>query len=490
MNSSDVTRGEWSATGPAPRWIWSGALLPMSRNGNEFRVLIVEDDPLSVPALEQAVAMNGGQAVVRGTLSEAIAEVAANSFDVFLLDYHLPDGTGEIFFHHLRRQNIWSPCIMLTGVPELSTAVALTRYGLFDYLTKPVDLVRFGKVLNRAVLHALSAKPDLSQLGLIGASPAMQRIRHMLQQATTNSDTTVLITGETGVGKDLVARVLHQAAFTNKSAPFIAVNCSTLPADMFEAELFGAQKGAYTGAHQQRDGLVEAAQGGTLFLDEIAEVPLPLQAKLLHLLEAREYRMLGSTATKKFHGRITAATNRSLETEVRNERFRADLWYRLDVFNIEIPPLRQRTEDIPPIAETLLENLSRKAQRARPAIRPEDLESLQRHSFPGNVRELRNILERSLLLTPKDSPWLQLDSSWARRTAVTVRVTNSVSSPLRIAPHRDLTPVEQQEYALIQKTLAEERGFIRRAAARLGMSHQALLRRLEKWPELRSPQAA
>jgi DNA-binding NtrC family response regulator len=377
----------------------------------------------------------------------------------------------------------------LTGVPELSTAVALTRYGLFDYLSKPVDLVRFGEVLNRAVMRAVSAKPDLGRLGLVGSSAAMQRLRHMVQQATANRDTTVLITGETGVGKDLVARVLHETAFGGSGAPFVSVNCSTLPAEMFEAELFGAQKGAYTGAHQQRAGLVESAKEGTLFLDEIAEVPLSLQAKLLHLLEAREYRMLGSTGTRRFDGRITAATNRSLEEAVRLEQFRADLWYRLDVFSIEIPPLRERAEDIGEIAEALLDNLSRKTERAKPALRPEDLEALQRHSFPGNVRELRNILERSLVVTPKESPWLQLDNSWTRRAAVPVRTTTTTTGMApRIAPGRDLTPVEQQEYALIQKTLVEERGFIRRAAARLGMSHQALLRRLEKWPELRAPQ--
>jgi two-component system response regulator PilR (NtrC family) len=462
----------------------------MSERNKRVRVLIVEDDPLAAQTLEQAVEMQDGNAEICTSLSAAIAAVTTGQFDVFLLDYHLPDGNGATFFHHLRSQNVVAPCIMLTGVPELSTAVSLTRHGLFDYLTKPVDLVRFADVFNRAVLHALAAKPDLSKLGLVGSSAAMQRVRHMLQQATANLDTTVLITGETGVGKDLVARVLHRAAFGEKDEPFIAVNCSTLPAEMFEAELFGAQKGAYTGAHQHREGLVEAAQGGTLFLDEIAEVPLRLQAKLLHLLEAREYRMLGSTGTKRFNGRISAATNRSLELEVRAERFRADLWYRLDVFNIEIPPLRERREDIGEIAEALLDNLSRKSGRTKPALRPEDIEALQRHNFPGNVRELRNILERSLLLTAKDSPWLQLDSSWSRRAPAAVSVAQTSTSTTRIAPARDLSPVEQQEYALIQKTLVEEGGFIRRAAARLGMSHQALLRRLEKWPELRVPQAA
>lgn len=454
-----------------------------------FRVLIVEDDALGGEVLRCAVESQGGEALVCPTIAAAIEEVRRNKFDLFLLDYHLPDGDGAAFFHHLRRENVDGPCIMLTGQPELSMAIGLTRHGLFDYLTKPIEMPSFMACLQRAVRHAMSAKPDLGKMGLVGSSSAMERVRQMVLHAAANQETTVLLTGETGVGKDLVARILHQAAFPENSAPFISINCSTLPAEMFEAELFGAVKGAYTGAHQQRLGLVEAAQGGTLFLDEIAEVPMALQAKLLHLLEAREYRMLGSTGTKQFRGRITAATNRSLEIEVRNERFRADLWYRLDVLNIEIPPLRARREDIPEIAEALLDKLSGKAQRRKPAIRPADVDALREHGFPGNVRELRNILERSLLLTRKESPWLEVNSSWSKRLPfVSQSPPATTTTTFRAAPHRDLTPVEQQEYELIQKTLVAESGFIRRAAARLGMSHQALLRRLEKWPELRAPQ--
>ena len=248
---------------------------------------------------------------------------------------------------------------------------------------------------------------------------------------------------------------------------------------MFEAELFGAMKGAYTGAHQNRIGLAEAAHGGTLFLDEIAEVPLPLQAKLLQFLETRQYRRLGHSDTRHFDGRIIAATNKPLEAEVEAGRFRADLWYRLDVFNVPIPALRERKEDIIPLVQFLLDSLCQKYERPRPIPKPEDLQALEAHDFPGNVRELRNLVERSLLQTPLDANWLELDRAWLRRyrsAAPTERVS---------VPGRELNPIEEQEYALIRKTLAEEKGRIRRAAAKLGMSHQALLRRLNKWPELK-----
>jgi transcriptional regulator with PAS, ATPase and Fis domain len=255
---------------------------------------------------------------------------------------------------------------------------------------------------------------------------------------------------------------------------------------MFEAELFGAEKGAYTGAHQQRLGLAEAARGGTLFLDEIGEVPLLLQSKLLQFLETREYRRLGSTTTLSFAGRIIAASNKSLEEEVRQGHFRADLWYRLDVLSIHLAPLRERREDLPVLTETLLRKLCQKYQRQRPNLQPAEFTLLAEYDFPGNVRELRNLLERSLLQTSPESNWLELDRNWLKRTREKLALAVS-TTPVNLPPDRELTSLEAQEYGLIQKTLRDENGVIRRAAAKLGLSHQALLRRLTKWPELRSP---
>jgi transcriptional regulator with PAS, ATPase and Fis domain len=248
---------------------------------------------------------------------------------------------------------------------------------------------------------------------------------------------------------------------------------------MFEGELFGAEKGAYTGAYQQRTGLVEAAQEGTLFLNEIAEVPLTLQAKLLQLIEAREYRRLGSTEVQRYVGRIIAASNRNLPEEVRAGRFRDDLWYRLDVFSIRLPALREHVEDLELLAQALLERLAQSYGRPKPQIRPGDLQALRRHDFPGNVRELRNLLERSLLQTPAGSGWLEIDAAWVG----SLKTPAPVQGP---SAERDLSPLEARELAAIRQALRDAKGVVRRGAARLGISHSTLLRRIDRWPELRA----
>jgi DNA-binding NtrC family response regulator len=447
----------------------------------EFRCLILEDDLNVAEVFAQAVNAGGGHATVANTIAQASSLVAGQNFDVFVLDHRLPDGKGSDFFAWVREQGVPSPCIMLTGAPEIQLAVELTRNGLFDYLTKPVDLGHLLSCLHRAVAHG-ATESNLQGFGLVDASRGMKTVGQLVRQAAANPRTTVLLTGETGVGKDVIARLIHQLTFeqAESSPPMISLNCSTLPADMFEAELFGATKGAYTGAHQNRTGLAEAAQGGTLFLDEIGEVPLSLQAKLLQFLETREYRRLGHTGTLHFEGRIIAATNKSLETEVQAGTFRADLRYRLDVFTIHIPPLRERQEDIVPLVEFLLDTLCRKYERLRPIPKPDDLAALQAYDFPGNVRELRNIVERSLLQTPPDARWLEIDRVCLRRTRVSAPVEKTAPAV------RHLSVLDEQEYALIRKTLIEEKGHIRRTATKLDMSHQALLRRLNKWPELRA----
>ena len=449
----------------------------------KFSCLVLEDDPGCAAVIESLVEDEGGSATICTTIQDATELLEERDFDLFILDHALPDGTGSSFYFYLREVGIFATAIMLTGLPDVSTAVQLTRNGLFDYLTKPLEVKKLVGCLRRAVAHFTAPEPALALSEFVGLTPRMREIRNSIQQAAQNPGAVVLLTGETGVGKDLTARMIHQLTFqvTKPEANFVALNCSALPAEMFEAELFGAERGAYTGAHQQRLGLVEAANGGTLFLDEIGEVPLALQAKLLQLLEAMEYRRLGSTETLRFTGRIIAATNRSIEEEVRAGRFRSDLWYRLDVFSILLPPLRERKEEIAPLSEVLLTKLSEKYGRRKPIIRPEEMIALTEYDFPGNVRELRNILERSLLQTPSDSNWLHLDSTWLRKART--RTKSNVEGTPALPPN--LSTLEAQEYLTIRKALAEEDGVIRRTAAKLGVTHQALLRRLKKWPELR-----
>ncbi len=431
----------------------------------------------------QVVREVGGEPTSVGSVAAAREVVAARPYDVVLLDNHLPDGKGYEFFEQLARRNPDAPIVMITGVPDLGEAVALTRNGLFEYLTKPLGVDALAACLRRAKLRLATRGPQLDGGEMFGDSPAVREIMTQLRQAAKHPESTVLLTGETGVGKDLAARVLHQLTFGEKEVPFVAVNCGALPAEMFEAELFGAERGAYTGADKARAGLVSATGKGTLFLDEIAEVPMLMQTKLLRLLEAREYRALGSTQNLKFEGRFVAATNKDLAAEVKAGRFREDLLYRLDVFSIELPPLRQRRADIPKLAESLLGQLAAKYGRTKPLLKAEDLEALNKHSFPGNVRELRNVLERSLLRTDAESRWLAMDLNWLNRAAKSAAA--SAPAPAAAPIDRELSPLEAQEYRLIRETLSQANGGIRRAATKLGMSPQALLRRLEKWPELR-----
>jgi DNA-binding NtrC family response regulator len=456
----------------------------------KFAGLVLEDDEICAQLIADVLRDQGGEVQVCGSVQRAREAVQRDRFDLFVLDHLLPDGTGSNFFYELRDQGLGSTAIMLTGAPDLGRAVELTRNGLFDYLTKPFGAEQLITCLRRAVLRFSQPEPELAFTEFIGQAQPTKQVQRLIAQAANSPAATVLLTGETGVGKDVAAQAIHQLTYQNQkpTPPFIRLNCPTLPAEMFEAELFGAEKGSYTGAHQTRVGLAEAAHGGTLFLDEIAEVPFQLQAKLLQFLESREYRRLGNTEPRQFAGRIVAATNRVLADEVKAARFRADLWYRLEVFPIHVAPLRERRDDLAPLAEVLLDKLSQKYQRSKPLLRPEDFPLLQGYDFPGNVRELRNLLERSLLQTAPDASWLELDRAWLRRSRDTSAATALGSAAVpqtSAAPIRDLPPLEAQEYALIKQALKETNGVIRRAAAKLGLSHQALLRRLEKWPELR-----
>jgi DNA-binding NtrC family response regulator len=455
-----------------------------------FTCLILEDDAAFALMAAEIIRAEGGEVTVCGSIAAAREAVAGRRFDIACLDNHLPDGKGYDFFDQLARRNPDAPAIMITGAPDLGEAVALTRNGLFDYLTKPVNADALAACIRRALLRLRTAAVPATTTGWFGESPAMRDVLQQLRQAARHATTTVLLTGETGTGKDVAAQMLHALSHPDGKAPLIAMNCAAMPAEMFEAELFGAERGAYTGADRKRAGLAAAAAGGTLFLDEIAEVPLALQAKLLRFLEAREFRPLGGTETQPFTGRFIAATNKSLAAEVKAGRFREDLLYRLDVFSLELPPLRQHRADVPGLAELLLSQLAAKYGRAKPLLKQEDLAALTAHDFPGNVRELRNVLERSLLKTADEERWLALDANWLQRRAAAPppapAAAPAVSLPAPELPAgRQLTPIEAQEYRLIGEALREARGGIRRAAAKLGMSPQALLRRLEKWPELR-----
>lgn len=436
-------------------------------------VLLVEDDIQVAAALAASLRSAGMAPTVCHSI--ALAEVAARTevFAVVVLDDQLPDGNGSLLMERLHGVGITCPMIMTTAFPDVARAVHLMRGGLFDYLPKPFRPDALAACIARALRHSFAAQHRTIS-GYAGSSAAVRKVRELVAQAAANPIVTVLVTGETGTGKELTAKLIHETTFgDDNKPPLVSLDCSAVPAELFESELFGAERGAYTGANQARMGLVEAAQRGTLFLDEIGEMPLPLQAKLLRFLETREFRRLGSTTIQKFSGRVIAATNRDLAAHVKTGHFRSDLLYRLDVFTIPLPPLRELHEDIATIAEELLVGIAVRHGRTAPFFRSEDLAALSRYSFPGNVRELRNLVERALVRTPLSAHWLHFELPDAAPAAPP-------------AAHK-VTTLAETEYETLRRALVEENWNISRTAKRLGTSRQSILRRIEKWPDLHRP---
>ena len=414
---------------------------------HRFSCLIVDDDGGFVSMLARVVAQEGGVVKSCGDLKSARAEIQRAGYDVVVLDNRLPDGTGYEFHSEVSRICPEAVVVMITGVPELSQAVELTRNGLFDYLTKPLNVTDFIACLTR--VHKRLNHPDKKGLGadeMIGETPAVREVGRSLSQLARHSSSIVLLLGETGTGKDLAARMLHRLTYAGRSPlpAYIPLNCSAVPAEMFEAELFGSEKGAYTGSEKKREGIIAAAEGGTLFLDEITETPMPQQAKLLRFLDSREYRPLGGNTLRHFSGRVVAATNRSMADEVARGKFREDLMYRLSVATVQLPPLREHISDLEPLAQRLLSQLCDKYERKKPFLKPSDLASLRGYHFPGNVRELRNLLERALLRTDEDAAWLAFDAAWLGGGA-SPNVLAPMADAHRASAQRQLNALERQE---------------------------------------------
>jgi DNA-binding NtrC family response regulator len=362
-------------------------------------VCLVDDDLLVRESVEGLLREEGFQVDAFESAEGFLARPRQEPPACLIVDLVLPGMSGLDLHQELGRTGVDTPVILLTGYGDIPTSVRAMKAGALDFLTKPYDADDLIAAVRRAVSRRFPAQltgPAPRTSGIVGESEALQVVLQQIE-LVADTDATVLITGESGTGKELVARGIHERSHRRK-APFVTVNCAAIPESLFESELFGHARGAFTGALNDRAGRFEAAQGGTLMLDEISEVPLALQPKLLRVLQEKEMERLGETRTRQINVRIVAATNRDLAREVEAGGFRGDLFYRLNVFPIENPPLRDRREDIPLLAEHFVEATARRLRRPPPRLTEAALHQLTTRDWPGNIRELENVIERAIIL--------------------------------------------------------------------------------------------
>ncbi|QMV72536.1 sigma-54-dependent Fis family transcriptional regulator [Comamonas piscis] len=436
-------------------------------------VLVVDDEPDLRTLYELTLLREGYRVYTAGSVLEARAQLQQRRFEILITDMRLPDGLGMELLQDLRSQGRSERAIVMTAYGSADNAVAALREGAFDYLTKPVDLKQFRQVvasasqgLQPAPLQAASpaafqptalpGKPSQpgppAQRELIGPSLVMQQVRERIAKVA-GSMAPILVRGESGTGKELVAQSLHRNS-QRATGPMVAVNCGAIPENLLEAEFFGARKGAYTGANQDREGFFQAAHGGTLFLDEIGELPLSMQAKLLRAIQERKVRPLGAQQEEVVDVRIVSATHRDLGADVQTGRFRQDLYYRLNVIDIFIPPLRERREDLPALCQVLLERIAHESGQPVPQLSTEALHALAGHALPGNVRELENLLLRSVALS--DSGLLHIEPARADTASpmpAPAQAMVAERAPAYVLPTAPLLPPEPQATAAVPSSL-------------------------------------
>ncbi|MBN2295614.1 MAG: sigma-54-dependent Fis family transcriptional regulator [Pirellulales bacterium] len=373
---------------------------------NRLRLLFADDEKSLQELMRLELPQMGHEVTVCPDGTTAVAALERNTYDCLLVDLDMPGYSGIEVIEKAKELSPEADAIVLTGKSSLETAVAALRQGAFDYLTKPCRLVELESLLKRVsekrqlTNQYRALKKRLENLegssDLIGDSAAMEKVRKLISKVAP-TEATVLILGETGTGKELVARALHDQSPRVKK-PFVAINCGALPEHLIESELFGHRKGAFTGADDHRTGLFEVADGGTLFLDEIGELPKPMQAKLLRFLESGEIRRVGENESFTCDVRVVCATHRRLDEMVSEEEFREDLWYRINTFEIHLPPLRERREDIPLLAAALAGRFRRNPPKNEELFAKQTLAVLCEHCWPGNVRELANVIEHAMIL--------------------------------------------------------------------------------------------
>ena len=447
------------------------------------RILVVDDERSMQEFLEIFLRGEGYEVTTAGDVAAARALIESDEFDVVITDIQMPGGSGLDLLHAARDASPDAMVIMITAYASTETAIAAMKDGAYDYLTKPfrVDEIRLvvEKALekkslsreNRRLRTELRSRSRSRRV--IGNSAAMQRVFDLVSQVA-DSRANVLVTGESGTGKEMIARAIHEMS-ERRDGPFIVVNCAAIPENLLESELFGHVRGAFTGALHNKEGLFELADGGTLFLDEVGDLPLPLQVKVLRAIQEKSFRRVGGTHDQKVDARIVSATNRRLEEEVAGARFREDLYYRLNVIEIPLPPLRERKDDVALLVDHFIEKYARELGKDVKGMSDEALAKVLAYRFPGNVRELENVIERAAALTR--GPVIQVES--LPRSLLEREEPEPAARIPREGVHLDRL-MEEYERSLILEALRPAGGVKKKAAKLLGISFRSLRYRLEK----------
>ena len=447
------------------------------------RLLVVDDEEPQRTMLESILTRAGFEVATAPDGRQALEKLEAQRFDLMLTDQKMPVMDGLELLDSALRLRPEMPIVLMTAYGTVSAAVEAMKRGAADYLNKPFDRDELLLVLDKSIRQRRLEDEVVSLRGqlqdrcrldnIIGSAPVMQEVFSLIERVSF-ADVPVLITGESGTGKELVARAIHERS-RRKSGPFVALNCAAVPESLLESEFFGHEKGAFTGALQAHRGRFEQADGGTLFLDEIGAMRVDVQAKLLRALQEREIQPLGSTRARKVDVRILAATAEDLDQAIQSRNFREDLFYRLNVVPVKLPPLRERGDDIPLLVRHFLERAAARLDREVPAVAPAVLERMQRHSWPGNVRELENCVERMVVLSR--GARLSLDDLPADLT--------DGEAPGRVPDGFELPPagvsLQELERHLILQALERSRGSLEPASKLLGISYKTLQYRIRKY---------